>query len=33
VNWFTSLRNTVYKWIYNQEPQFQPYGWNTDTAF
>lgn len=32
-NWFTSMRNTVYKWIYNEEPQFQPYGLNTDTAF
>jgi general stress protein 26 len=32
-NWFTSIKNTVYKWIYNEEPQYQPYGWNTDTAF
>ncbi len=32
-NWFTSMRNALYKWIYNEEPQFQPYGWNTDTAF
>ena len=32
-NWFTSIKNSLYKWIYNEEPQYQPYGWNTDTAF
>ncbi len=32
-NWFTSVKNALYKWIYNEEPQYQPYGWNTDTAF
>lgn len=32
-NWFTSMKNAIYKWIYNEEPQFQPYGLNTDTAF
>ncbi|HEX6916317.1 MAG TPA: hypothetical protein VF145_13800 [Chitinophagaceae bacterium] len=32
-NWFTTMRNALYKWIYNEEPQFQPYGLNTDTAF
>jgi general stress protein 26 len=34
-NWFTTVKNALYKWIYNEEPQYQhqPYGWNTDTAF
>jgi len=32
-SWITSMKNTLYKWIYNEEPQYQPYGWNTDTAF
>jgi hypothetical protein len=32
-NWFTSMKNALYKWIYNEKPEFQPYGLNTDTAF
>ncbi len=30
-NWFDSVRNYIYKWIYNGQPQYQPY--LTDTAF
>lgn len=32
-NWFVTIKNALYKWIYNEEPQYQPFGWNTDTAF
>jgi len=30
-NWFSNFKNTIYKWIYNEQPQYQPF--LTDTAF
>jgi hypothetical protein len=30
-NLFANVRNAIYKWIYNDQPQYQPY--LTDTAF
>jgi len=32
-NWFVTVKNAFYKWMYNEKPQYQPYGWQTDTAF